>query len=89
MVFMKEKITLAKLVYMYILQNPGCTANEIASYISQYGFGFKSSYNTYEVASIIRIYSREEHNNWFNVFSKDVNHTKTYYHIKFKESESE
>ena len=85
MPYVNEKVSLAKLVYFYILQYPGCTTRQMETYFREHNFGFKSSYTSQEIASIIKTYNSENHNNWFNV--DIVQHSKVvrkYYPKGFK-----
>lgn len=77
---MKEDVIIAKLVKMYILHHPKCTAKDISEYINTHNFGIRRVPNSREIAAIITNYNSAFNCKWFcvDVANKNVNSTKKY-----------
>ena len=77
---MKEDVIIAKLIKMYILHHPKCTAKDISEYINTHDFGIRSMPNAREVAGIITNYNAAFSCKWFNVcaVNKNMNGIKKY-----------
>ena len=64
---MKEDVIIAKLIKMYVLHHPKCTARDISDYIDKHNFGIRRSPNAREISGIINNYNNIRDSSWFNI----------------------
>lgn len=69
---MKEENIVAKLIKMFVTQNPNCTAREIYEHLRDNSYGLKSDYTAAGIGKIIQRYNAYEQQantyyDWFNI----------------------
>lgn len=66
---MTNELEMIKLIKMYVLHHPNCTARQISEYFIAHKFGIRIEYNTQQIVLLIKKYSKHNTNSyhWFNV----------------------
>lgn len=64
-----EDLLMAKMIKLYVMHHPNCTAKQISVFFSENKFGIKTNYTAREISKLIKVYNKTPQNvyKWFNI----------------------